>query len=141
MMVTGLLVLCFVPCPAICEDTCSVLELNHIYNVRILPWNQGFQVDVNSYWLGRRRYNQCGEVWVVDWWRRYNGEVVVRTPQGVSVLIRDKRHSRTVLVRAESFRQTWTEYDVELEQRRWLRDVYGFDHKMYRRGLAGAKPQ
>ncbi len=53
----------------------------------------------------------------------------VRTGGGVLVRIDG------VLVRADDWFQTWTDYDVELLQRQMIKQKYGFDYKQYRWGL------
>lgn len=134
------LALAFVPQQTLATDRCGTIELNHVMTVREHPWN-GIEIDVCSYWLGRRRLAECGDVWIVDWWREYHDEQVVRMERRVSVILFDNRYRRSVLVVADAYRETWTFHDVEWEQRKMLTEKYGADHHLYRRGLAGAKPQ
>jgi hypothetical protein len=125
----------YVPQDCLWVERCGVVEVNHIATVTPQPWGMPPAVSVQSYWLGRRDINQCDDVWVVDWWEHYHNERVWLTPTGVMVGIRDKRTNVLVIVEARSYRQTWTDYDIEVEQRREVLERWGVNADEYRRGF------
>jgi len=138
-MMTALLILgALVPQDSLAVERCGELELNHIWSTQEDPWGGQPQVSIASYWLGWRAGAGDDEP-VVDWWRRYADERVWLSDGRAYMLICDTQ--RLVLVIAKRWRQHWTPHDVELEQRRELEERFGADHRKYRRGLAGSKPQ
>ena len=130
-----------VPQEHIATARCGLLQLNHVCTVRELPWNQGFEVNERAYWLGWREIVKDGDELVVDWWRCYRGQHVYRNHDRCYLFLRDGQTGRPVRVIAKRFEHYWSQYDIEREQQRRYKEKWGFDHKLYRRGLAGAKPQ
>jgi len=138
----ALFVFGFVPQLGVSVERCGTLELNHVWSCLPDPWGgQNHQIRIASYWLGRRRIEECEDYWLVDWWRLYQGEQLWLDDSRCCILLRDKLSGRSVLVIARRFRQTWTSYDVEREQHQEITRKYKVDRKIYRRGLAGMKPK
>jgi len=138
VIVAMLVCTALVPQESMAVERCGDLELNHIWTVREDQWGGQAQVTVASYWLGWREGAGDDEP-VVDWWRRYGDERVWLDNGRAFMLLNDG--DRYVLIIARRWRQHWTPYDVELEQRRDLEERFGAKHHEYRRGLAGSQPQ
>ncbi len=120
-----------VPQPCCATERCGTIELNHIVSATGV---------VTSYWLGRRDIRECELVWIVDWWRPHKGEEIWPLNRGVMLLIME-RDGSLIVVQARRWRQTWTDYDVEVEQRRELRAKYGADDRVYRRRIGRGTPR
>lgn len=132
----ALLVLSLVPQDCCRVEQCGEVELNHIVTVSPDPWGGQPNVSMASYWLGRRDVRECEDIWVVDWWAPYNDERVWRTERGVLIGITDRRTGSLVVVEARRWRQTTTDYDIEVEQQRMILERWGLKADEYRRGLA-----
>lgn len=135
----AVLATCFVPHGQIIVEHNGQIELNHIVSVSVDPWG-GWQVSETRYWLGRRAIEQCDDVWVVDWWRRYDDERPWLLSPGVLLQLRSS-DGMSQIVRARAVRHFWTDYDAELVQRRNMEVKYNVSHTLYRRGLGRCKPQ
>lgn len=109
------------------------LKVNHIYDVNP-EWKQ--ITITNSYILGQRKNSE-----IYDWWRQYDGQRILQSDGKYYFLLYDKKYNRYVYIKSDKFSDVFTEYDVELRQRKEWQEQYGFNHKEYRRGLLGTKPQ
>lgn len=90
---------------------CDLVELNHYYD------GQGEKIfDQLIFWDWSDRWG----FHVRDWRFIHPGVIVDRHRRGVAVLFRDTKHGNLYDVRATSYRETWTQHDPEVaDKKNW----------------------
>ena len=119
-------IICLVPHTGIPIHQCETIELNHFGCLKENVWGNKPEIQITSWILGRNSE-------YIEWYIKYEKQPIWHKGKQNLIILYNK--GGIIIVLFKYFIETWTTYDVELDERYYLNEKYGVTENIYRTGL------